>query len=87
MTTMITIELTEKEYADYLNFKNGKVKKAQYLKKYHSSDKGKEKRRLAQKKYREKKKKEKLQKKLNEKKQQLLEELNAIETEITKTNE
>ena len=47
-------------------YKNSYEKQKKYCKKYHQSDKGKEKRRLAQKKYYAKKKAEKIKQKENE---------------------
>tara|TARA_R100000655_G_C2988244_1_gene192688 strand:+ start:79 stop:333 length:255 start_codon:yes stop_codon:yes gene_type:complete len=82
MTEMITLQLSENEYAEYLNFKNNKTKKADYLKNYHSTEAGKAKRKIAQQKYRAKLKKKKQQLKLNSKKQQLLEELKQLEEQL-----
>lgn len=79
---MINIQLTEKEYSDFLRFKQFKESQKSYIKKYHQSEKGKAKRKIAQKKYREKIKKKKKQDKLIKNKEDLLKQLKILEEKI-----
>jgi len=79
MNEMKSIEMSANDYELFKIYKSQLNKKKNYLKTYHNSPLGIEKRKIAQAKYRKKKKKQKTINKIKSTKQQLLDQLALIE--------
>ena len=78
---LIKLELTETEYKHYLTYKQKCENQKEYLKNYHKSDVGREKRKIAQKKYRLKVKKKTKLVEIKKTKDELLTQLKMLEEE------
>ena len=83
---LIKLELTEAEYKHYLTYKQKCEKQKEYLKNYHRTEAGREKRKIAQKKYRLKIKKKTKLVEIKKNKEQLLTQLKMLEEEEYKNS-